>query len=424
MSEASEIMAEMDRTREEIRQTLGAIAERFTVDSLMQQVVTPAKEGTVELGRALGDAARANPVAVGLTAIGLGWLMFGSRPVDGDTRRRLEKVARPALEAGRSMAHDVADAAGRVAGKVRRSADRFGEHAGETADRARAAVHDLGEEASERASDLGDRLRRRAHHHGDRASSSVRHARERVYGAARETAEDAEARIRDRADAARGYARERAGRARDFARETADEARGYASEKMGRARDYVREGAETAREYAREGAERARHYLHDGGGKARDYAREGAEVAGKVGGYVREGAGKAGEYVREGAHKTTSYAREHPLAVGAVLVVGGATLALMLARRSGSAPANGQRDPGAAGMPETPYASGYQAVDVEREHDDVAPLTPEDEEQVYAAADISAEARPDPGAEGEADDRGDEGEAQDDSEGRPRSAAS
>lgn len=430
MSEASEIMREMDRTREEIRSTLGAIAERFTVDSLMQQVVAPVKEGTVELGRALGDAARANPVAVGLTAIGLGWLMFGTRPADGNGRRRLEKAARPAVEAGRSAVHDVADAAGRVAGKVRRTAERVGEHAGETVERGRAKARDFGEEASGRAYEAGERLRGRAADRAGRASSAVRHSADRTYDRARETAEDVGSHVRERADEARDYIREGAGRASDYAHEAVDAARGYVREGAERARDYARDTAGTAREYARGGAGRARHYLHDGKDKARhylhdgtdmarEYAREGAEYAGKVGDYVREGAGKAGEYVREGAHRTTSYAREHPLAVGAVLVVGGATLALMLARRTPASAKGSHRDreEAEAGMPETPYASGYQAVDDGLHRSETVPVTPEEEEEVYAAGYVSAEARPEPGTADDSDADREEGDGVRDEQG-------
>lgn len=388
MSEVSEIMKEMERTREEIRSTLGAIAERFTVDSLMQQVVTPAKEGAVELGRALGDAARANPVAVGLTAIGLGWLMFGTRPVDGDGRRRLEKAARPAIEAGRSAAHDVADAADRVAGRVRRTAERVGERASETLERGRAA----------------DRA--------GRASSAARHSADRAYDRAREAVDDVGARVRKRADEARDYLREGADRARDYAHDAADTARGYFREGAGRAREYARDTADSARDYVREGAGRTRHYLHDGTDKAREYAREGAEYAGRVGGYVRDGAGRAGGYVREGAHRTTSYAREHPLAVGAVLVVGGATLALMLARRTPASVKGSSYDSEEAGMPETPYASGYQAVDEGLHRNETVPITPEEEDEVYAKGDVSAEARPDPGSADDSDADREEGEGE------------
>lgn len=440
MSEASEIMKDMDRTREEIRSTLGAIAERFTVDSLMQQVVTPAKEGTVELGRALGDAARANPVAVGLTAIGLGWLMFGTRPADGNGRRRLEKAAGPALEAGRSAAHDVADAAGRMTGKIRRSAERVGERASDALERGRAKVEDFGEEASERAYEAGERLRGRAAERTGRASSAVRHSADRAYDRARDTAEDVGSRVRKRADdarhsvregadrareyaqdtaeTARGYLREGAGRARDYVQDTADSARDYVREGAGRAREYLHDGKDRARHYLHEGKDKARHYLHDGSDRAREYAREGAEYAGRVGGYVRDGAGRAGGYVREGAHRTTSYAREHPLAVGAVLVVGGATLALMLARRAPASAKGCARDSDdEAGMPETPYASGYQAVDEGLHRNETVAITPEEEDEVYAAGDVSTEARPEPGSADDSDAVREEDEGERDEQG-------
>lgn len=77
MTSTTKIMHEMDRTRDDIRATLEAIEGRLSVDNVVQQVIMPTREQAMEYGRIFGDAVRANPLALGVTALGIGWLMLG-----------------------------------------------------------------------------------------------------------------------------------------------------------------------------------------------------------------------------------------------------------------------------------------------------------------------------------------------------------
>ena len=281
MTNTTQIMNEMDRTRDEIRATLGAIAERASVERVMQEYIMPTKTSAVELGRIFADAVRANPLPLGLTAVGLGWLMLGQRN-------------RPAAIAGPGGRSESEYGAGVVA-------ERYEVGTTETAKR--------------------------------RVDDTLRRAGEKV--------EHAKASARNLADEAVGRVREAAGKGRQWTAETAE-----------RASDTIRRSVDTAYDATKHTA---------------------AEVGGRV---------------RAVARRPVRYAQQHPLALGAALVVGGAALALLLARRA----ATQQEDLAPAGMPETPYASGAQAETGGLHRNPTEPLTPEEEEPVFASGDVSAEA--------------------------------
>jgi hypothetical protein len=293
MTTSTQIMNDMDRTRDEIRTTLSAITERASVERVIQQYVVPTREGAAEFGRAFADAVRANPIPLGLTALGLGWLMLGQRS------RPVEAIIYDGPSGGGIGDEDVAPGEGigsRVEERLRR--------AGERADETRRRVGETVEEAKRRA---GERV--------EKAKESARHLAEETVG-----------RVRDAA-----------GRGRQWTAHTA-----------GRASDTIRHSVETA-----------------------------SEVGGRV---------------RHAARRPVGYAREHPLALGAVLVIGGAALALLLARRP--TVVLEEEDLAPAGMPETPYASGTQAEMSGLHRNPTEPLTPEDEEPVFAAGDVSEAAHP------------------------------
>lgn len=321
MRDTTEIMESMERTRDEIRATLGEISERASVDRLMQQYVLPAKSSAAELARVLADAVRANPIPLGLTAIGLGWLML---------ERRSPPIALPPYDQRRGVYESVA--------AEPTLKEKFSAGVDDVLHRAGDAVEEGKARAAETAHDLKQRVG--------------------------ETAEDAKRRVG-----------ETVGKARSSARHFADET-------VGRVRDAAAKG----RHWTAETADRASHTI-----------RHKVDAAY---GFTRDTASDVGGRVRKAARPAVGYAREHPMAMGAVLVLGGAALALLLSRRTGHG-----RDDAAAGAPpgvaETAYASGVETPE-EWHRPPTAPITPEDEEPVFAAGDLSAEAiRPATGAERE-----------------------
>ena len=77
-----EILAEIDRTRDEMDRTLTAIEHRLTPGQLVDQGLDYLRHsGATEFVQNLGGSAKQNPLPVALTAIGIGWLMaLGRQP--------------------------------------------------------------------------------------------------------------------------------------------------------------------------------------------------------------------------------------------------------------------------------------------------------------------------------------------------------
>ena len=77
-----EILAEIDRTRDEMDRTLSAIEHRLTPGQLVDQGLDYLRNsGATEFVQNLGGTAKQNPLPIALTAIGIGWLMaLGRQP--------------------------------------------------------------------------------------------------------------------------------------------------------------------------------------------------------------------------------------------------------------------------------------------------------------------------------------------------------
>jgi hypothetical protein len=77
-----EILAEIDRTRNEMDRTLTAIEQRLTPGQLVDQGLDYLRHsGATEFAQNLGGAAKQNPLPVALATIGIGWLMaLGRQP--------------------------------------------------------------------------------------------------------------------------------------------------------------------------------------------------------------------------------------------------------------------------------------------------------------------------------------------------------
>ncbi len=79
-----QIAAQMDRDRALLANSVNALRDRLTVDSLWGDAVAVVKRNAAPGVAALDHAIRANPLAVGLTAVGLAWLILGRRSQGDD----------------------------------------------------------------------------------------------------------------------------------------------------------------------------------------------------------------------------------------------------------------------------------------------------------------------------------------------------
>ena len=76
----AEIEAEVDRERERVADTIGALQSKLRVKSLVDEMSHAVAEHGGEISRTLGRQLRDNPLPAILTGVGLAWLMAGSGP--------------------------------------------------------------------------------------------------------------------------------------------------------------------------------------------------------------------------------------------------------------------------------------------------------------------------------------------------------
>jgi ElaB/YqjD/DUF883 family membrane-anchored ribosome-binding protein len=148
-----EILAEIDRTRDEMDRTLSAIEHRLTPGQLVDQGLDYLRHsGAAEFVQNLGGTAKQNPLPVALTAIGIGWLMalgrepaqpnYGSTSTSG-LRDGVSAMRDRASGAMQSASDSLASAKDRVSGSMYSMRDRAGqvtESAKHQWDRARGGV--------------------------------------------------------------------------------------------------------------------------------------------------------------------------------------------------------------------------------------------------------------------------------------------
>jgi hypothetical protein len=122
-----QIADDIARTREEIDDTLDALARKLTPGALVDQAFSYFRSGPGEFASNLGRTVKANPLPVTLLGIGLGWLMVGERPreagdwsaAEGEGEGGARTALRRTGEAAERARAGVADVAARAAGAVR-----------------------------------------------------------------------------------------------------------------------------------------------------------------------------------------------------------------------------------------------------------------------------------------------------------------
>jgi ElaB/YqjD/DUF883 family membrane-anchored ribosome-binding protein len=70
---------EIDQTRARMNQTLGALERRLTPGQIVDEAVGLFREHGRDFAANLGSSIKENPVPAMLAALGIGWLMFGSK---------------------------------------------------------------------------------------------------------------------------------------------------------------------------------------------------------------------------------------------------------------------------------------------------------------------------------------------------------
>ncbi|MCG6112182.1 MAG: DUF3618 domain-containing protein [Paracoccus sp.] len=155
-----DIERDLERDRQALRRTLDDLQGAVSLEGLSQRVTGTLRRNGAEWAQSANAAVRANPVALGLTGVGLGWLIFGRgydpvhRWSDGHTRSPASAFPSP----GKGTADRIQDAGTRATEQARHLRDRFTE-----------STEGLGDEARRRV----DAARQEALDASDRASQSV-----------------------------------------------------------------------------------------------------------------------------------------------------------------------------------------------------------------------------------------------------------
>jgi ElaB/YqjD/DUF883 family membrane-anchored ribosome-binding protein len=161
-AEIERTRAEIERTRADMSETVDAIQDRLSPESLKEQAKDRVKEATVgkaqEAGSGIVGTIKANPLPAALTGIGLGWLLVNARrqssaqgsyraeaypydyPSPYDERGSSGPSPGQAVERARDRAGETAtqvqDKAGQVAGQAQDRVSRLGNQARYQAQRA------------------------------------------------------------------------------------------------------------------------------------------------------------------------------------------------------------------------------------------------------------------------------------------------
>lgn len=287
---------EIEQTRAEMSETVNAIQERLSPESLKEQAKDRVREATVgraeqavsdagdrakEAGSSLVDTIRENPVPSALTGIGLAWLLMNRREGSASRQPRYDYYGyertpygyRPYEPAASYDEEPEGSAAGRVVGRTR---DKVGEaavgvqdKAGELADRAQDRAEQVGERARQTGSTLADTIRENpvpvalagiglgwllmGNRRQQAGQPSLHRRRYPYYGES--TAGGGSA------GEALGQARERAGETAGRVQEKAGETAGQIGEKAGELAERTQEGADRLADRTQTGARRANEGL-------------------------------------------------------------------------------------------------------------------------------------------------------------------
>ncbi|WP_405402673.1 DUF3618 domain-containing protein [Paracoccus sp. Ld10] len=114
-----QIEREIEKDRDALRRTLNDLQDELSLDGLSRRLTGSVRRNGADWAESASAAARANPVALGLTGIGLAWMIFGrghdpvhrfGQPSAGhrtdDTATATARIAPVAAQAPQSMTKD------------------------------------------------------------------------------------------------------------------------------------------------------------------------------------------------------------------------------------------------------------------------------------------------------------------------------
>lgn len=236
-----EIERDLEKDREGLTRSIQELQETFSADNIIRSVTDNFRNHGTDVGRSVAAAARDNPLALALTGIGLGWLIFGQGP----STDRLSTAARRAgdsdltMSGGRRTDYGASATAGTTGP---RSAVPAGDGPNWIADedrgpsamqRARTSWRNATSATGERLRSGGRSISARAHSAGGSASHGAGQVRHRSSEMARRLSEGTE-HLSDQA-------RERVIAARERAVEASERARRGMSRGADRAADFFEE---------------------------------------------------------------------------------------------------------------------------------------------------------------------------------------
>lgn len=100
-----EIERELEHNRDGLQNTLTALQNTFSPDAIVRSITDNVGSHGGEFGKSIALAARENPLALAVTGVGLGWLIFGHGP----SADRIEATARRARSDDHDYDHDYDD---------------------------------------------------------------------------------------------------------------------------------------------------------------------------------------------------------------------------------------------------------------------------------------------------------------------------
>ncbi len=183
VDEVEATRVEIERTRADMSETVDAIQDRLSPQSLKEQAKDRVKEATVGRARdaraGVVETVRANPLPAALTGIGLGWLLMSARQQSQPRYRDdVYRYRTPTNEYAREVDEypvapkylpregDEGTSAGETLGhardKVGETATHAQDKAGDLAGRAQDKAGDVSSRAQNRASQLGSQARHQA----------------------------------------------------------------------------------------------------------------------------------------------------------------------------------------------------------------------------------------------------------------------
>lgn len=155
-----QIEREVEQERAELKGTLEDLFNRFTFEEAWNRIGAYMRDNRDEFGQSVGRVVKEKPLAVALTAVGVGWLLFGPaqqtvRPSESDRRTRSHRYSRDDHEKTREMLEEAefADRSARGPAGADAQPDPWEAPSRTTADAARRTTESSGE--GEVASETG-----------------------------------------------------------------------------------------------------------------------------------------------------------------------------------------------------------------------------------------------------------------------------